>query len=469
MAECDVLVVGAGPAGLMCALESAQHGLAVTVIESAPEIGGTFRVAAGHMSAAGTRQQRLAGIDDHPDSHFADIMEIGYGRADPALVRLAVDTAPVFVDWLDEHGFIFADSTPADPPGHSPYSKPRMHWGVNRGYSILDVLMPQLAQHVAAGRIRFRLSAPMRALVVEGGVVRGIGIGDGGDTQLRAGVTVLATGGYGSNPELFAELTPRSSRLVTSAIPMALGDGLRFAAQHGAQVRFGDLHTPRLGLLERRASPGRASFESGSLDLKSRPGRTAAVWVNAEGRRFVAEDSLDVAAQEHAIMEQPGSQFWVVFDKNGRDESPVAHMWDVDRLHQECAEGDVAWMADDISTLGSRTGIDPVGLEQTVLQVGSDKGASDDRFGRDQAFPSLATPPFYAVRSPATVLSSFGGLAIDTSFNVIRDDNSPIDGLKAIGEIIGMGATSGAAFCGGMALTPALSFGQELGKRLGRS
>ena len=175
-------------------------------------------------------------------------------------MRLAVDEAPGTVDWLDEQGFAFADEVPTIYRGHSPYSRPRTYWGKEHGLSILDVLARQLDEQVAKGRVRVRLATSMTGMFTRAGRVSGVTVTGTSDGEIAAGVTVLASGGYGSNRELFAELTPSSPRLVTNAVAAARGDGILAARALGATVRFGELHTPRLGLLESCEMPGRVDF-----------------------------------------------------------------------------------------------------------------------------------------------------------------------------------------------------------------
>ena len=84
-----------------CAIAAAEAGARLVVGEKTEDVGGTLLVNfTGHLSAAGTCRQRARGIDDSPDEHFADVMRISNGLADPLLVRLAVDEAPRTIDWL---------------------------------------------------------------------------------------------------------------------------------------------------------------------------------------------------------------------------------------------------------------------------------------------------------------------------------------------------------------------------------
>lgn len=466
----DVLVVGAGNAGLCVAFEAAKRGLRVTLVDAANEIGGSLAVSAGHMSAAGTRLQARHGIEDHPDLHFADVMEFGGYRADPKLVRMAVDEAPNTIDWLEDQGFLFADEVPAIYRGHRPYSRPRTYWGRDRGRSILEVLQRQLDPQIADDRIRLRLATRMVGLVTQAGSVRGIAVEDGADRSVRelyAGVTVLACGGYGSNPALFAELTPGSERLVTNAMPLSQGDGLLAARAIGASVRGGDCYTPRLGLLETAPGSGRTDFWTAMLDLTPGTREVCEIWVNAAGHRFAAEDDDDVTRLEHAVMRQPGSEFWVVLDSAAlRRVGSLVRQWDTERFVAEARSGGRVVTADTLPSLAEKAGIDAGELPATVEAYNGAARGGSDQWGRERFGDPIARAPFYAVRTPAALLCSFGGIDVDAQFQALRTDGTSIDGLYAVGEILGMAATSGSAFCGGMSVTPALSFGRLLGRQL---
>ena len=163
----DLIVVGGGTAGMVCAIAAAEHGAHPVVIEKTDDVGGTLHMSSGQLSAAGTRRQRERGIEDHPDRHFDDVMRIGRGAADPALVRLAVDEAARTLDWLEAIGIEFEPETPAIYLGHEPYSIPRTCWGPEGGRSILKVLRRRWDQERAAGRISVLFEHAVQELIVE--------------------------------------------------------------------------------------------------------------------------------------------------------------------------------------------------------------------------------------------------------------------------------------------------------------
>ncbi len=162
----DIIIVGAGSAGMCCAIRAAEHGRKVLVIEKDSIVGGTLHLTAGHISAGGTRRQREKGIEDSPEKHYEEVMNISHQTANPAIVKLATDLAPKTIDWLDDLGFDFAPETPAIIYGHAPYATPRTHWGVadyagkdikTTGISIFNTLKPVWDSLVKERKIKILL------------------------------------------------------------------------------------------------------------------------------------------------------------------------------------------------------------------------------------------------------------------------------------------------------------------------
>src|SRR5690606_21442459 len=149
----DVVVVGAGPAGLTIAIFAAERGARVALLESADKVGGALLINRGQLSGAGTKLQAERGIVDSPDLHYQDAMRLSRGTSHPEFLRMAVDLQPRFIDWLMEHGFEMADNMPRIIHGHEAYEVARTYWGREDGVSILKVLQPMLEDHVKAGRV----------------------------------------------------------------------------------------------------------------------------------------------------------------------------------------------------------------------------------------------------------------------------------------------------------------------------
>jgi fumarate reductase flavoprotein subunit len=466
MEQWDIVVVGAGTAGIPCGIAAAELGARVAVLEKDDVVGGTLHLSAGQMSAAGTRRQRAREIEDSPDRHLADIVRIGHGKADPAIARLAVGEAACTLDWLDDLGFPFSDEMPIVYYGHEPYSVARTAWGPELGVSILETIRPRFEELVAAGAIDLRLGHALGELVAEDGRVVGVrAVTPGGSSEIRAAAVVLATGGYASSPELFAELHPGVHCLLGGR-ETSTGDGLRAARSIGAHVRGADCHLATPGCIETRPGSGRTDIWGAFANLipQYRPQRE--IHVNAAGERFLAEDDPSADRRERALAGQNG-RFWLVFDEAAIDaDAPVVVGWSAEMLREEATKGERAWAAGDVAELARRAGIDADGLVGTVVAYNAAVRDGADRLGRTLLESLIAAPPYYAVAAHAGTVVGFAGLAVDGRLRVLDGEGRPIPGLYAVGEVIGGAATMGDAYCGGMCVTPALSLGRMLGRTL---
>jgi predicted oxidoreductase len=114
-----------------------------------------------------------------------------------------------------------------------------------------------------------------------------------------------------------------------------------------------------------------------------------------------------------------------------------------------------------------KTRLPPEALEATVAKYNAACTlGTDTLWGRTYLEHPLVSPPYFAVLVYAYALISFGGLQVNEQLQVVRAEGQTLDNLYAAGEILGAAATSGQAICGGMLLTPAISFGKWLGDHL---
>ncbi len=468
----DLIVVGAGTAGLPAAIEAANAGARVLVVEQTDRIGGQLHVSAGQMSAAGTRRQAERGIRDTPDEHFADAMRICRNTADPALLRVAVDCAASTVDWLMENGFEMEPQCPAVLHLHEAYRIPRTYWGVDGGRSILKVLARLFEPLVAAGKIELRRETSVTRLLpgTDGGIA-GVALGGAvggahGAGEAFARSVLLTAGGYGANPALFRELTG-GRPLFTCALAHSNGSGIVLGRDAGGHVWQQEKYLPTMGGIEDPPGSGRCVWgELPSLTPQAR--KPWEIFVTRAGRRFVAEDDDSVDRREHALLEKTDDlTFWIVADDAmWRQAPPLLPAWPAAKL-EAAWHGHASFaMAGSVGELAGKAGIDAAGLGETVAAFNRAARDGRDAFGR-KFFPApLATPPFRAIRCHGILLRTSAGLAVDRALRVIGRNGAPIPGLYAAGEIIGGGTLSGKSFVGGMSVTPALGFGRLLGKKL---
>lgn len=464
----DLIVAGGGSAGLPAAIFAARRGARVLLLEHADTLGGSLWVATGQMSAAGTRLQRERGIEDSPDLHFEDVMRISRGTANPGLVRLAVDHAAETFDWLVAEGFAPLPEHPITGFGHEPYRVPRYYWGAEGALSIKHVLVPIVDALAAEGRIEMRLSCSVTELIQDAdGAVTGVKArdADGAEQAFVASAVLLACGGYAGNPEMFAALNgyPQYN---AAPWPWSRGDGLRLGEAAGGYARGAENVYVNFGtLFDTDDFPAKAAGRIEHFPERRPPWE---IYVNALGARFVREDVESVDAREMALLHQPDHRYWIIFDQRILMEAPpiVVGWTHADMVAAFARAGPAFLTADTLEGLAQKAGIDGAGLAKAIAGYNYGVGTGHDFLGRQHKPLPIAEAPFHAIRMQASAISSAIGLAVDDGLRVVRRDGTPIPNLYAAGEILGSSQTMGQAACGGMMVTPAMTFGRLLGERL---
>ena len=479
----DILIVGAGSAGMMCAIAAAERGAKVVVVEKDTVVGGTLHVTAGHLSAGGTRRQKSKNIRDSWQKHYADVMRISNNTAQADLVRLATRLAPQLVDWLEDNGYDFVDVAPAIIYGHEPYTTARTYWAkddtrpedtVNfKGKSIFQILKPIWDRWVEKGNIEVVLNHKMTSILIKNKKVIGI------ESETTPSVfksffakkTVLTTGGYAANGHFFKQNTPRNPRLVSTARLTSQGEGITVAQQIGAAFVGADKHVSTLGGIEFEPQSGRSDFWKAFARVSNAVDRLPReIYVNERGERFINEDERSVDRRERVIMAQPNQRFWLIFDHAALHDGMGLIAWlTAEDIEKASLEEKWCWQADRLDILAQKIGIaTPAVFFKNIENFNQCvDNQADTHFNRQYLKHKVSSPPYYAVLTHAHSLISFGGLSVDKYLRVLNTEGSPIHNLYAAGEILGAGATNGNAFCGGMVLTPALTFGKYLGNKLG--
>lgn len=464
----DLIVVGAGSAGLPTAIFAARRGARVLLLDHADQLGGSLWVATGQMSAAGTRLQKERGIEDTPDLHFEDVMRISRGTANPGLVRLAVDNAAETFDWLMGEGFQPLPDHPVKGFGHEPYREARYYWGADGGVSVKNVLVPIVEGLVRQGAITLGLGHHVTRLLVDGeGVVTGVAAKgpDGVERNHEAGAVALTCGGYAGNPEMFEKLSgyPQYN---AAPWPFSRGDGLTLGEAAGGYARGRENVFVNFGtLFDTDEFPARMTGRIEHFPERRKPWE---IYVNAAGNRFVREDVESVDAREMALLHQPDYRYWIVFDDRILEEAPPMVVgWTREQMRDAFNRAGPAFLSGEtIEALAAKAGIDPEGLATAISGYNYGVLTGNDFLGRVHKPLPIVEPPFHAIRMQASSISSAVGLAVDDGLRVIRPDGSPIPNLYAAGEVLGSSQTMGKAACGGMMVTPAMTFGRLLGQSL---
>ncbi len=459
----DVIVVGAGNAGLPCAIEAGSLGLKTLLIEKDTRIGGCLHTTGGHISAAGARRQIQAGITDSVQWHREDIESITKGTHRADIVDVSIEHAADAVDWLDDNGFRFSPETPRIIYGHPPYRVARTYYGPDGGLSLLETFTAMLDKQVAAGHVEVWTDAPLIGFLPSPSPtsVQGIEVLKRGvETTVTAKAIVLATGGFAADAELFAHI--EGFPLVSAAHPSDTGDGLVLAREIGAALQGENKFLPTFGGLPHPTTPGRVQWED--RPVLTTPERAPwEIYVNAQGQRWVAEDAESIDTKERALVAQvPDLTFWTVFDDQGRQESvPMVVNWKPEDIDAKANVRAGVYRADTITELAELTGIDAQGLANTIDQYNNAvANGNDPEFGREFLPAPIARAPFYAMKNHGIALLSYAGIDVDVSARVRREDGTVFSNLFAIGEAMGGAATHGHAILSGMTCTPAIVYGR---------
>ena len=467
----DVVIVRGGNAGLPAAIFASRRGGKVLVIEAAGQVGGTLFLSSGQMSAAGTKLQKSKGINDTPQKHYDDIMRISKGTANKALVKLATDGNGATFDWLMDEGLKVGENHPELGTTHEPYSEKRYAWATGEprgGMAILAILEKNLKPEVAKGNVKVMTSTEVTDLIIENGAVVGV-VAQGEDKvpkRFRGRNVLLTCGGYVSNVKLFEQFEG-VRKYNDSSYPYSQGIGIKLATSAGGYVHNGNLHAPLFGGILQSAEYPSPMMQIFRPWPATRP--PWEIWVNQDGKRFVPEDILSHDAVEEGILKQPGNRAWIVFDQTAFDKAPQIlsqQRYTKEEYGDLFNKQDFFTKADTIEGLAKAAKVDAKGLADTIAAYNKAQAGGTDALGRKHMPAPIAKGPFYAILTHSWSFLAFGGIAVDDELRVIKQDGKPIPGLYAAGEVIGAGATMGHSHCGGMCVTPALTFGRLLGERM---
>lgn len=460
-ADADVIVIGGGIAGISAALEAANHGAQVLVIEMNSVAGG-HAVKAGGLALVDTPLQRSKGFRDSPDIAYRDLMAWGED-ADPAWVRFYAENAgPQVHDWLEAMGvkFTIVLDTPED-------SVPRFHF--TRGAAI-NVIVPMMREALRHHRIGFAWNAEATEILQEEGAVAGVrtrNTRNGARRIYRAPAVVIATGGFESDllrvREFWPADLPPPERLLIGAGQYARGSGLRLAEPLGARLTRLDHQAIFVNGLP---DPRDAAGEHGLLVQNP-----AAIWVDATGRRFTNEDAASKVT-DRAVLKNAPATHWLIFDAEGAKRLAIrgAAWLTASSIRKEILDNPVlVKRGRSLAELAATAGLPADALADTVMRYNRfiERGMDTDfgRIGPGTGAPlPIRTPPFYAIQLYPMTRKSMGGLAIDREARVLDGAQRPIPGLFACGEVTGVAGINGRFGGSGTFLGPSVLIGRVAGR-----
>ncbi len=448
--KADVVVIGAGGAGLAAAVSAHQNGAKVLVLEKMPMVGGNTIRSGAAYNAVDPKRQSAQGIEDSIEKHYTQTYEGGDRLGKPEMVRTLVEKAYPVLEWLESMGMKFKDDIftvlgSLWPRSHKP-EKP-----LGTGY--IETYMNYINQQ--GSDIEVMLNTKATELIVENGRVVGVEAENAEGTVIAKadnGV-IIATGGFGANinaRNYYNNIWPDLTNIKTTNHPGATGDGMWMAEKIGASL---------IGMDQIQLLPT-GDPETGSLSGNIGQDVENRIFVNKDGNRFVDEGARrDIMTK--ALFEQKDSYMWIILDKHSYPTGDTKNNFNetIDQLVEEGA----AFKADTLEDLAKQIGIDPVNLVKSVETFNKTvEKKIEDPFGRTLFQDKINTPPFYAGARMPTVHHTMGGIEINTKAQVLDKKGNIITGLYAAGEVTG--GIHGSNRLGGNALTDTVVFGKIAGE-----
>lgn len=428
--ECDLLVIGAGMAGLSAAGWAAERGASVVVVEKAGDLGGSAFLSGGMVWTASS-----------PDKMAL------YGGGDYALGKVVCDMYPEALAWLRRRGVAVSQTMQV------------LH-GYGYQIDIIDHLRGCAALvEQAGGHVVFDTDTTALLKDEAGRVIGARTSCRDGEVDVLARRTLLATGGYQGSPELRARyIHPNAANMLLRSNPVSRGDGLRLGQEAGAEVQgsnpgfYGHLVSESPNWGEPRLYTMLSQYHSDYTLL-----------LNVDGERFCDETMGDHTNTYHTVIQKQARAlcFWdarVQRDHACKPIVPIADPMDKMAFARELGgKGIVADTLDEVAAFAAEQGFDGAQVKRSILAFNEQSRVGWETLSpaRTEACVPLDKAPFYALVVHPAITFTFGGLTIDTEARVLRPDGSVVEGLFAAGS--DAGGAFGTGYAGGLAM--AMTFG----------
>lgn len=487
MADCDVVVIGAGNAGLCAALAAREKGARVLVIECSgeEERGGNTRFSDGAIRFVydGVEDLKAVAADLTPeeiarsdfgsytiDDFYDDMFRVTQNRTDPDLCEMLVTGSLPGMIWLRGKGIRFVPMY-----GRQAYEVNGrfVFWGgmtletIGGGIALVDGLSASLEE--AGGTILYRSRAI--SLIQNGTAVTGVRVrGDHRETDIMARAVVLASGGFEANAEWRTRyLGPGWDAAKVRGCRFNTGEGIRMALEAGASS-FGNWSGCHAVAWEDTAP----EFAEVGAEY-ARHSYPVGITINSAGKRFMDEGAdfrnYTYATIGRQILAQPGGVAWQIFD--GQTEHLLRAPYG-SRVASRIEAGSLPELLGRIDGLDGSAALREIEAYNAAVDDAKpfDPNVKDGRRTHDLAIPKsnwatrIERPPFLAFRIGCAITYTYGGLRVDArSAQVLANDLVAIPGLYAAGELVG-GLFWG-NYPGGAGLTAGLVLGRAAGAAAG--
>ena len=437
----DVVVIGAGGAGVAAAVEACDAGAKVVLLEKMPAIGGTTATSQGLVGGYESKFTKEMDVHYTFEEMYQNLMSNASYRLDPKLTGITIEKSGETIDWMaDRLGMNFYQVT----VGYGPLTM--MHWIENAGAGMKTAMEATLEGSDVELMLETRAT---ELLMNEDGSVKGVKAERGADTVIvYADSVVITTGGYANNPELTERLDPEKAGTYGIGFVGSTGDGIIMASNVGAALTHtGDM----MCVLKDYEIMSEHNGTSATANVSSFISRDNTVLLGANGKRFVNEKDIGYMTQK---LNSP------VFDQMHKD--GLGYVWEISDKASLEAKGvkrglDMEFItADTFEELAAKMGLDEAAVVETLTNYNSYcETGHDPEFGR--LLLAKLEAPYCAVKVVPCEIITYGGIARNENAEVIRADGTVIEGLYTAGE-----ASANSAYMG-FTISNAFTWGRIAG------
>ncbi len=447
----DVVIVGAGGAGLAAGSEAVQQKLSAIVFEKVGVVGGSSVLCGGQWAVGGTPEQEKRGIKDSDELFFKDMMQTGKNQNDPDVVRAYVKETKALYKWMTEVRGV----KPVSVTLSGGMSVPRAHTFKPQEViqSFLDYDEKNGVKVVTEAKVERLLWDP------KANCIAGVRVNiEGKVTNVRAlrGV-VLAAGGFSRNPQMLKKYAPLLENAAVIAGAGTQGDGILMAQAYGADM----IDTNYI-----KASYG-FTLKPHTIKDMALTQFKGAILINKFGKRFI-DESVSYKTQADVAFAQPEGKSWMVFDDKIRKQAMKLDPMQDGVLWKPIDEGkcpDYVFMGKTVEEAAQKAGLDPKVVAATVARYNKAvETGNDTEFGRkglasgEGKLVKIDQGPFFVFPSTGAMIGTYCGIRITPKAEVLDVFGEKIPHLYAAGEMTG--GVHGASYMTGTAFSKAMSFGR---------
>lgn len=435
----QIVVIAAGPSGLSAAVQAAEDGADVIVLEKAASVGGAANMGMGPLGI-GTRYQREQMVDITVEKAFKMFMEYTHYNVDARLVKRYFEQSGETIEWLEDMGVEFEGAFRYFPKSEATWHIVKTDQGIGpRAASFMNKVLYERAQELG---VQFLLETPAEEIIKEDGKVTGVLATDkdGNRVKISCKAAIICTGGAGCNKEFIQKETGynHGEDMFNFAIPGIMGDGLKMAWAAGAD------HLP-VRIEQAAVIEGIDDLPGSVANIMGQPN----LLVNYDGKRVMDENEMqnttflsNVASHQKkktcfSIVDSSIVRYYV---KNGvdniclvRPDPDVSDFPEAVKMAKENGNEGL-FVADSIEELAQMTGINEENLVDTVDEYNDFCDSVDEEFFKEKRYlRPLIKAPYYAARIRPGGYGTVGGIRINENCEACDKDFEPVAGLYAAG------------------------------------